>query len=277
MPYVQLLIDISSGDKQSEHGSSSSRALSKEILVSAAKALLSHLAWFDISGSITTGSGPFLGLDYIRLIDSNVIQLDSVHGCHNVAVRSLCEVLNLHRWKLEAERGKALNVMNLVARGDTILQSLTNTISQLSNWQCDAEVSGQMPWRESDRDITLAFTRAATIYLHVVISGPNSRLTEIRQEVIQLTQVIQRLFTKRMIQNVTWPLTVMACFAVEDVTHDFLKEVDRCQDVSSELFTPSIKEALKIGRECQRMSQKTGKDYDWMLVLKDSGKSILLG
>lgn len=76
-----------------------------------------------------------------------------------------------------------------------------------------------------------------------------------------------------------WPLSVVACFALEDGARGFLGRLDACEDdgearQSGSRSCISIM-ALKFGHECHIIRQE-GRDCGWMLSLKSLYKRILL-
>ena len=173
----------------------------------AAKALLSHLVWFDILATVSCSSGPFLGVNHAYLLDSDIICMTAVCGCENWVVKALCAITDLQRWKRQAQIEKNLCIIQLAARAGGLQESLTSEIARHSSGEIDnalnhADGFGNVVSEcvsDIGNKITLMFARAALVYLHVVVSGPNPHLPEIDTTVKQSIEPLKALAGKGLI------------------------------------------------------------------------------
>lgn len=84
---------------------------------------MGHLVWFDILATVSTGTGPFLGIGHSYLLDLNPILMREICGCGNWVLKALCEIVALSNWKTQAESNGKLSIIELATRGADILQS----------------------------------------------------------------------------------------------------------------------------------------------------------
>lgn len=275
---MQLLLDLVERDqKEGMLGDTASVSVLRTY-ASAARAIIGYFTWFDIIGVVSTGNNALLGIDHVSLLETKTVYTNEVSGCQNSVAKVLCEIASLRRWKKRTESDNKLNVLELATRGNVILQSLTHLIERLSNLTPKSAPPGRKPWtRDSEKSMTLAYARAAIIYLHATISGPVPHLEEIRHEVTKLTATLEVLIRHKTLHYASWPLCVMACFAVEHEAQSFLRRLEAGEhDIGRSRRGPFM-EGLKIGMECRRIRQEEGRRHcDWMLCMKDQHKRVLL-
>ncbi|KAE8369716.1 fungal-specific transcription factor domain-containing protein [Aspergillus caelatus] len=275
--YVQVLINIIVRDDNINHPVSVCR-----LQKATAKAVLGHLVWCDILATVSCGRDPFLGINHAYLLDSEIISMAPVCGCHNWVVKALYDLASLQRWKLRAQEGKTLSVIQLAARASNLHECLVAAMAESSSapgqvrpgqrGSFDSLVYGWVT--DMDREITLLFARAAVIYLHVVVSGPNPHLPEIDTAVKESVGSIQTLAEKHLLQHVSWPLCVIACFAGVDERQSvqgFLREESK----NTRKWFSTSHETLSIARECHRLRDQ-GQDCDWVASMESLDHRILL-
>ncbi|KAL7798032.1 fungal-specific transcription factor domain-containing protein [Trichoderma ceciliae] len=288
-PYMQTLIDLAVRTPDSRLASDSNPNIVSEMQRNAAKALLGHLIWFDLLATASTAAGPYLGTDHGYLLNLDSIPIKEASGCQGWVAKSLFNIIVLQGWKMQAEQAGKLSIIELASRGAAILEEMNGFCTQLHDGSIkgchDAEVGDKRScvldqWHhEVEKHITLAFAHAAIIYLHVVISGPNPHLEEIRREVPELIKSFKVLNAKEMVDYVAWPLCVAACFAEPEELQAILQlhvvQTDaRC---SRNGHLRACTEALEIARECRRIREEEGKICDWTLAMKQLQKHVMLG
>lgn len=277
-PYIQLLIDLVVRDQNRRSPRDAASGSVPQIYASAARSLLSQFVWFDILGIVSTGNNALLGINHVYLLDSKTIHINEVSGCHNLVAETLCKIASLRRWKIETECDGKLNILELATRGGVILRSLTDLIDQVSSTPSGSMPLGRNTWtQDCEKIITIAYARAAIIYLHVVISGPAPHLEEIRREVAELTASLESLNCNKTLQYASWPLCVIACFAVEEKAQNFLHHVDAGEYDIGRSRARLCMEGLKIGSECQKIRREYATHSDWMSSMKSLQRRVLLG
>lgn len=243
-----------------------------ELYMAASKAILSQLAWFDIIGAVSCGRQLILGIDYSPLLESRVLDM-RITGCQNDVVASIVDIVSLRNWKAAAEERKALNIMELGARGRHILESLE--ASMLSMQATEALSDAEL--------VSLAFARAAIVYLHTVISGPNPYLEDIRTQTIQLKQLLRELAQRGVADRAVWPACVVGCFSQEDDTiidslaFPFAISLTSNVSVESHVVFRSkeyFAAALERGRKCSELRVR-GENSDWTLAGHDVPNILL--
>lgn len=303
-PYLQPLIKLVTQEPRSSccsvalSGASIARSNSVAISrmqLKTAKALVGHLLWLDIVATISTSvEGPLLGFSDSQLLESNIIDMREISGCDNDVAKAICDITELRKWKAHAERHRRLSIIELGARGGSILETLTKRILQLADGQpqslspstfclnsdsmCSDRLSADQLERDEQQDIRLVFARTAILYLHTVMSGPNPYLGEIQKEIAELMKLFKNLASKGMVRHVPWPLCVTACFADKEqksFLQDSLTSDIECK--SRRRYFKASDEALRVAEECHRIRDEEGRDCDWMLAMDSLNECILLG
>ncbi|KAK3690285.1 fungal-specific transcription factor domain-containing protein [Podospora appendiculata] len=299
-PYMQLLIDlagrytgvsttISAG---TSCGASLALITVPQMHMNAAKALLGHLAWLDILATASTNpsgadGGPLLGINPSYLLDSKTLDLHDITGCQDSVAKAICDISALRRWKTQAETNKRLSIIELATRGGAILDSLTGDITRLTtiSTYVAAEKSNNddnhqdLDDQQLRNSITLTFARAATIYLHVVMSGPNPHLEEIQTQVHALLDLFKggRIGVETL-RHVPWPLCVTACFATREEREALEAVCVRTECKSRKgFFSASCGNAMVVAEECHRVRGEEGRDCDWTVAMDSLGRRFLLG
>lgn len=244
-----------------------------EVYIAASKAILSHLAWFDIIGAVSCGRQFILGIDYSPLLESRVLDM-RMAGCQNCIVASTVDIASLRHWKAAAEEKKALNIMELGARGRQILEPLEASLQAMQATEALSDTNL----------VSLAFARAAIIYLHTVISGPNPYLEDIRTQTIDLKKLLHELGQRGVADRAVWPACVVACFSLEDdaITDSsafpFGTDLDKATGFSENPIrfrsTEYLAAALEGGKKCSELRAQ-GENSDWTLAGHDFPEILL--
>lgn len=289
-PYMQVLIDLAVRETNNDLLSSNIASESLPHMQSAtAKTLLGHLMWYDLLAAVSTGRGPLLGISHSFLLETDSVQMHEVSGCQGRVAKALCDIFSLQDWMIQEEQNERLSIIELASRANAIHQRLAGIIDQLdvilalgstksrqfahcTNLSCSGRL-GQCH-RDAENDITLAFAWASKLYLHVVISGPNPQVNEIRKAAVGLAEAFNNLADKKMLGYVPWPLCVMACFAEDDEMQvlDILVSGDGTSTSHRGICT----EALSVAKECQRLRKEEGRNCGWAVAMQNLQKYILL-
>ncbi|KAK2601531.1 hypothetical protein QQS21_004916 [Conoideocrella luteorostrata] len=281
--FAQPLIDLAAMNLD-ETGDRNQVTSALQMYAAAAKALLGQLIWFDIVGAVSTGGKLHLANDYDSLFASNALPAGGAPGCRNDIVALFYQIICLRHWKLEAEKEKKLNIMELATKGRDILQSLediTTGINSVALEAADEAVFADF--------INLAFASTAVIYLHTVISGPSRHLKEIRSETTKLGRILRDLAETQQIGRVPLPVCVAACFSSQDDVGDLRSLISSkqrdgavpagsggCVGVEMRSKACLLTAALEMGRLALR---DDGSQVEWTLAghAAASKRALLVG
>ncbi|KAL0931141.1 C6 transcription factor [Colletotrichum truncatum] len=295
-PYMHALINLvvcSANNSSNDLNTTAESTVVLRVQTAAAKALLGQLAWFDIIGLVSTGCGPSLGTNHPFLLDSNAFDLKETSGCENWVAKSLYEIHLLRKWKAEEEDARRLSIIKLAERGATIIEFLGKHIAATDNDEddedddmlspkepqpraidSDASSSSAGPLEQDIKTITMAYARAAVIYLHVIISGPNPLLEDIRRETPRLVKDLKELTSAGLLGNASFPLCVAACFG-EDQDFNFFKHFISTNRGTRPKRFETCDKAVMIAEECRNRRQN-GKSCDWVSLTQEVGWKYLL-
>ncbi|OAA36245.1 hypothetical protein NOR_07590 [Metarhizium rileyi] len=268
--FAQPLIDLAAmnSGETADRGQATISAL--HMYTAAAKALVGQLVWFDIVGAVSTGSRLQLAIDYDGLFASNTLSVGGALGCRKDIVALFHQILCLRHWKLELERGKRLNVMELATKGCRILQSLEDITARIDN-----PVLTTTDEANAADSINLAFASTAVIYLHTVISGPILHLKEIRSETMRLGHLLRELAKSQDIGFVLLPVCMAACFWPQEdggeLGNMLLPKQRDIPGVGMRSRT-SLMAALEMGR----LALRHGGQGEWALA-GQYNRALLLG
>ena len=112
--------------------------------------------------------------------------------------------------------------------------------------------------------ITNVFASAASVYLHVVLSGPQPEIPDIESAVIKTIDSIKRLPSLEMLKRLAWPMLISASLAPTNLRGFFERlekglGEDRCGN-------RNVLRALSIAKECWRLRDRHDANvefYDW--------------
>ncbi|KAH8198754.1 hypothetical protein TruAng_007074 [Truncatella angustata] len=286
-PYTQILIDIVVRGGIDANQSEPLSLATEQTLLAAAKTLLARLIWLDIMAAVSTGSRSYLKTNHSYLLSLEFVDMAEVFGCENWVVKELHEIISLHEWKKQAEAEQNLNIMQLATHGAAILQSLKEQIAQLGDTRpktARTQAGGANDNHSSNctkyvdrymaKCITATYAQAATIYLHVVLSGPLPYLQEIQAAQAELRSSLDVLASKKLTGYVAWPLCVAACFATDDEQDPPLSPASLEVHGNPKMSKVCI-EVLNIGQKC-RSIRKGGGSAEWISAMKSLQTCILL-
>ncbi|KAG8409596.1 hypothetical protein J3459_017422 [Metarhizium acridum] len=280
--FAQPLIDLAAMalDETADRRQATTSAL--HMYAAAAKALIGRLVWFDIVGAVSTGGKLRLAIDYDSLFASNTLPAGRAPGCRKDIIALLYQILCLRHWKLNLEREKKLNVMELATKGYRILQSLEDITTGINSVALEA--MDEAAFADS---INLAFTSTAVIYLHTVISGPIPHLKEIRSETTKLGHLLRDLATRQQIGCVPLPVCVAACFWPQENVGELGSLIFSKQRGDTAVSAGDgggvemrSKASLLAALEMGRLALRDGGRVDWTLAGQHAAsnrRALLLG
>ncbi|KKY27596.1 putative regulatory protein [Diplodia seriata] len=201
----------------------------------ALKFVVNVFVWIDALARVATGSTPiFHGRGHLLRRPAGMMQLEQLTGCENWVVSHMVDIGALDEWKKEMQATQRLSLRDLVARAAAIEGPLTKAAAARlgSTESVAARVGGLDAHRKANRRtcVTHLFALAALTYLHVVVSGFNPALDEVRRTVADTLAALEALPDPRLLVHLAWPLTVTGCMAQphqEGVFRDLLARADQ--------------------------------------------------
>ncbi|KAH8819767.1 fungal-specific transcription factor domain-containing protein [Xylogone sp. PMI_703] len=240
--------------------------------------LLSSFLWFDILATASTRSKPFLGINHLALLETNGVSVENIMGCENWVLAHIFRIGQLDRWKKESESNFALSISELVKRGSEIEGTIQKRLCDHANQKTIQ--SATLPcgaWRNIGEYvrpvITNIFALAALTYLHVVISGANPDIPEIRDSVSRTISALEAVTDPDLMRFLAWPLCVTGCLASEQQKSFFLSIISEKSKYKTARATLG---AFRIIEECWRLRIINGNGCDWVMAMKSLDYFIIL-
>lgn len=234
----------------------------------AAKFLSAVLVWFDILSCVSTGSRPVLHEYHESLLTAPdpLIELDQVMGCNNEVMMLISRVATLEAWKRECREEGKLSNAKLVMKAAGIEEELENTIEKLNK-----EISQA---RNPVNEVSQLFATAALVYLHVMVSGFQSSLPEIEENVARALAMFKALSDRELIRSLVWPLCITGCLAGKEKEEEFKGLV---MGMSTEVFIfGSAREAYKIMEKAWERREDRGDGWTWAKCMNSLGHLVLI-
>jgi hypothetical protein len=234
----------------------------------AARFLSAVLIWFDILACVSTGSRPVLYEYHEPLLigPDPLIRLDEVMGCRSEIMILISQVAELEALKREYRDAGKLNNMKLVRRAREIEESLEAVVKELDEKIAKA--------REAADEVSQLFATAALVYLHVVVSGFQYSLPEIRDNVTKAMGMFRQLSNERLLRSLVWPLCVTGCLAVKELQEGFK---DLVMGMSAEVYMfGSARKALRIMERCWEKRGEPDTRWDWAECMNSLGHLVLI-
>lgn len=288
-PYILPLIDLTVSRNKPRNSTNTMLDEVPSLQSMAAKALLGKLIWFDVLATVSAGKGPFLGISHTVFFNSYDIDMVEASGCHNSVVTALAETVTLQHWKTQTEREGRLSVIQLVTRGGAIVDTLNNLSSKLAHASTTrsttesticgglfSKIATKSP-EEMARDITLAYSRAALVHLHFVLSGHNPDVEEIRRGTVELVESLKTLSDGRMLGYTLWPLCVAVCAVKDEEEERTLFQTMNLEEQDLRHVHPRTYQSIRdIGRECRRLRFMEGGKSSWARTMDRLQRHLLL-
>ncbi|VUC25644.1 unnamed protein product [Clonostachys rosea] len=232
------------------------------------------VVWIDVISSATFGSPSrdVRRFDYMPYLRSNILKTQGIMGCHSKVMASIAEITHLSDWKTAQLKSRLLDTEELSSRAAAILSRL---LEQVQEFESQSFV-GADDLQERSRLVTLQFAYAAQVYLHVVLSGPDTSHPEIALLVRRGLEMLEAL-PFGLIIRANWAFTIIGCLAGEDL-HVRFRGLIRCLIEHKRPLGMTWK-GLMVMEECWRLRQcQPGLENscDWRVAMKTLGSQILL-
>lgn len=251
--------------------------------------LLGSFISLDIIACASTRSAPFLDINHPQVLSQLGITMERMVGCENSVLSLIFEITVLDKWKTQSQATHKLSVLELARRGLHIEQRLRQ---ELTNLNMSTKPSPQplnhpsvIHPTPSYIPATKAYALAATIYLHVVLSGPYPELPEIAGPVSDAIELFRSTQDNpKLLLNMIWPLCVTGCMATES-QQSFFRHLTASfsqSNTGDESFknlsasTGTFLEAMKIIEQCWHTRKNLPFDCDWASIMDQSACYVLL-
>lgn len=238
--------------------------------------LLGFFISIDILSCASTRSSHFLELDHKFILERSGIRLENLTGCENWAIVFIFEISLLDKWKRDLETTHQLNIIELGKRGSQIEERLQQRLASIN--ECligsfSGYTSGLFP-TYTCTEITRVFAFSAMTYLHVVISGDNPELPEIKKSVSNTVDAFKSLTDAKLLRHLAWPFCVSGCLALNEHHADF-QDLAFAAEIT-EYTVGACLEAFKIVKKCWGVRRTGSNDCDWTSVMESQDRFILL-
>lgn len=226
------------------------------------------LIWFDILACVSTGSAPVLQEYHPTFLTGiePLIQLDGVMGCSSEVMMIIAQIAGLEAWKKESKAQGKLSNIKLVTRATSIETDLEAVASKL------ADVMSRSP--SDSCEVTQLFASAALVYLHVVVSGFQFSLPEIRSTVAKSITMFQHLSNPKLLRSLVWPLCVTGCLATKE-QEGFFRDLVMGMSMEAYMFG-SIRSALRIMENSWEKRDGLEEGWDWAACMNSLGHLMLI-
>jgi len=264
-PAVRSLLGMTSHLFQSSK--SHRRKLVHKSHFSAVRIILAYLVWFDMQTTSLGHKESFLGIDQHQVMTLCPAEIEKVSGCHAWVVSAICDILDLSAWRTQAENQGRLSLFELVQRGNVIFNNIGINLNQI---QDEFSVDLASTWSQDSQQvrgnsaITAIFSYAAITYLHVVISGPNPHLTEIKEAVSQAVKCLRDLAVDKTAANLTWPICVVGCMAGGEDRVGLQECMSKLNGMEQK--SHSFHNVIRVVRDCWKVRDE-GRDCDWSVII----------
>lgn len=170
----------------------------------------------------------------------------------------------LRQWKLSAVASRTLSVAELVKRATAIE-------SGLQDWLLKSRAAMSTG---DEVNITTIWSAAATVYLHVVVSGPIPDVSEIRSAVDETVTGLSSLSHIQLLRRLAWPICIAASLA-DSRQETFFRALEMAAN-EDKAQTSSVRRALAVAKRCQRMREDTTGNADWFEAMDSLGEEWIL-
>ena len=195
-----------------------------------------------------------------------LIRLDEIMGCRSEVMILISHIAELEAWKRECRDGGKLNNMKLVMRATSIAEKL-EAARQILNEEVQQS-------KRAEEEVTQLFATAALVYLHVVVSGFQYSLPEIRENVATAMTMFRELSNERLLRSLVWPLCVTGCMATTEQEEWFRELI---MGMSAEVFMfGGARNALRIMEKCWQKRDQRDEEWDWERCMNSLGCLVLI-
>lgn len=123
-------------------------------------------------------------------------------------------------------------------------------------------------------EVTQLFASAALVYLHVVVSGFQYSLAEIRENVARSITLFKRLPCQKILCALVWPMCIIGCMALEE-QEGFFRDLIASMGVEPYVFG-SARDALKTMENCWKKREARDEGWNWASCMNSSGHLVLI-
>jgi hypothetical protein len=257
---VSRFTDILCSSNSSSHTFNTGRpgnVMSAEELVTV-KFLISIFSWLEITNCVSSGLTPTLSDIHDRLLggDDPPIRLDKVMGCDNAVMILVAKIGNLDKWKRQAQATGKLSMIELVTRATSIEKDITSALARIPKGrEPSADFRSLYGLSRATLSVyadfvTEAYTLSALTYLHVVVSGPQAELPEIRNNVLRSIDLFRRLPEPIIARALYWPIMISGSMALPE-EEDLFKQMLAESGVKPVFVGPGWN-IIKVLKECWR-------------------------
>ncbi|CAI6066129.1 unnamed protein product [Clonostachys chloroleuca] len=245
------------------------------------------LLFDDVIASTTLQKRPRLYQYHQSLLKSTegcepIINLEEVIGCQNTTMLQIGEIAVLDEWKRECQNAVNLDIIELASRATPIKNALEGQIMSLeSEPSKGCNPSGNLldflapndGVSSSRRLVTLVWTRAALLYLLVVVSGWQPASDEVRYHVGQIIDLLaNKLPPSTLPRSMVWPFCIAGCLAEPAQRDEIRRMVEALQP--SIVFSTARKALQVMENVWHRKEEDAYQDFS--ACFKAHGDMVLL-
>ncbi|KAL2810923.1 fungal-specific transcription factor domain-containing protein [Aspergillus granulosus] len=218
------------------------------------------------------------------------LQLEDFFGCQSWVIRQIGEIAALDAWKKDMKKNRTLTMTQLVKRGSAIEQEIEDGLARLdsksdTNWP--TRKSLDLPKalnpacayhnacaQETTKLTTRVWAYAARMYLHVVLSGWQISMPEIRDDISRILELFALYPSRSLIRALAWPLCVAGCLAEEEQESTFRELIKSMGPIGT---LGVMKETLQIMENAwQKRAHVDPDTWDIAACLRSSGHMVVL-
>lgn len=260
----------------------------------AMKFLTGVFIWFDICSSVSTGAKPFFESHFEHLLSgpNPKLNLQKVMGVEGWTMILIGRIASLDYWKRESQKNSRLSMIDLVTRATAIDNNLKLGLSThaKSPWKLDPKFtnlqklvdnSGQIPLANLSiysHYVTQIYTLAAVTYLHVVVSGAQPELPEIRESVSSTIEALKTIPDPMLARTMLWPLLITGSMVLKE-EEQFFRDIILSSGISKTSSAPGFN-VLQVLEECWRIrstrSLVLGDNGYWASVMSSIGLDVIV-
>lgn len=186
-------------------------------------------------------------------------------GCRSWVIVAVSQANQIRRWKdLMTSQGSLSNIV-LVKRASQLQDYIA---AQLQNLHA-SDISDETTVG------TYLYAQAASIYVHVLVSGPYPDIPEIRHTVEDCLSQIEKAETMSTSPRFAWPLCIIGCMAPRELQNSFQTAMEKLGRRRNP--THGYDRALVTMRECWRLREnKPSQPVHWASAMGTLGNLFLI-
>lgn len=253
------------------------------------------IIWFDILACVSTSSIPHLASYHDQFFSSseavlsigeglsNRLDLQSVMGCQNWAMKIISEIAEIGSWRHNHYPDLSQHIQKAAESAKDIQHRLHRGISRVRAEleELRQQYSGNPPYyfpdtydRYTKLAVTHNFACAALIYLQTSVTSSPSvfHIQDPLQDVISAMRLIP---DPRMVRGMIWPLCVAGCVATSLSDQEFFRSAAKATIKDAGTFGNSCK-ALEVLEMAWRLQRDEGRLIDCTTCIQRLGTCVLL-